>query len=285
MELKANGIDISKYQHPVDWDKLAAQYRAGTIGFVILRAGYGYSTTDERFEEYYAEATKRGIPLGAYWYAYWGAGTPTQEANAFLSVVFGKTFTYGIWYDVEYEKSITGLDKTTRTNKVLEALGALAASGRYCGLYASTDMINNRLEYARLSAYDVWVAQYASKNTCKMAYGMWQFTSSGQVSGINTRVDLDHAYKDYPAMVKGTLATGNTKTPADNVPTDDPAPRDTVTLSIGPATGGDLRAILDKAKELGLYQMGILDIGPMTDGDAKTILALADGLGLTVTEA
>ena len=32
------GIDISKHQGTVNWDNLAAQVKAGKIGFVILRA-------------------------------------------------------------------------------------------------------------------------------------------------------------------------------------------------------------------------------------------------------
>ena len=47
------GIDVSKHQGVIDWDSLAVQYKAGKIGFVILRAGYGYSTVDPQFERNY----------------------------------------------------------------------------------------------------------------------------------------------------------------------------------------------------------------------------------------
>ena len=78
------GIDISKWQGKVDWGRLAAQHAAGTLDFVILRAGYGGGTLDPRFEEYYAAASAANIPVGAYWYAYWGNYTPRQEAEGFL---------------------------------------------------------------------------------------------------------------------------------------------------------------------------------------------------------
>lgn len=284
MQQKANGIDISKWQDAIDWDALEAAYKAGQVDFVIMRAGYGYATTDPRFEGYYREATARGIPCGAYWYAYWGAGTPTQEATAFLAAVASKTFAYGLWYDVEYEASITGLDKTTRTTKALEALDALQASGRYVGLYASTDMINNRMDYSRLAAYDIWVAQYASKCTCKMPYGIWQYTSSGSTAGISGRVDQDRAYKDYPAIVVGKLATGATAPAIPNVPDEPTPPRVTSTIQTGLMTRGDVKTVLDKAMALGLYVTGELTVGPMTEGDTATMTGLLDGLGIEHTE-
>lgn len=32
---------------------------------------------------------------------------------------------------------------------------------------------------------------------------MWQYSSGGSVSGINGRVDMNAAYKDYPQIIKG----------------------------------------------------------------------------------
>lgn len=282
MSVKIQGIDISKWQ-TVDWAKLGRMFDAGAFKFIIMRAGYGYATIDPKFEEFYAEATHRGIPCGAYWYAYWGTGTPEQEARAFLAATAGKTLQYGIWYDVEYERSITSLDNKTRTDKVLEALDTLQASGRYVGLYASADMVNNRLEYGRLSDYDLWVAQYGSLCTCKRDYGIWQYTSGGTILGIYGNVDHDIAYKDYPAIVVGSLAKSDV---ASTVPTitEQNSPRVVKTLRIGPMTGGDLKAVLDKAAELGLYRVGTVDIGPMTEGDTATLAGLVQNLGIKFEE-
>ena len=153
------------------------------------------------------------------------------------------------------------------------------------GLYASTDMINNRMDYKRLEKYDIWVAQYSSVCTCKIPYGVWQYSSSGSVAGITGRVDMDRAYKDYPGLVTGALANGAAS--EQQLPTgrEDTPPRTTATIHIGPMTGGDLDTIIAKAKELGLYRVGEIDIGPMTDGDKKTIKDLADSLGLSIEEA
>ena len=275
------GIDISKHQGTVNWDALAAQHKAGKLAFVILRAGYGYSTIDPQFERNYREAKKRGIPVGAYWYAYWSKGTPSDECQAFLAAVTGKTLEYGVWYDVEYEKSITCLTNKARTDKVLEGLAVLAASGRYCGLYASTDMINNRLEYARLKSYDIWAAQYGERCTCKLPYGIWQYSSRNAlgVPGFGNSLDCDKAYKDYAKITAGKLASGKGADPVQG-PGEDAAPRDTYTHEVGMATRGDLLKLIAKADELGLYVTGKLTIGPMTGGDDATIKAMAEELGV-----
>lgn len=320
-----NGIDISKWQGRVDWGKLAAQHAAGRLDFIILRAGYGGGTVDPRFEEYYAAASAAGIPVGAYWYAYWGNYTPRQEAEGFLRAIGGKRLAYGIWYDVEYEPGILTLSKTARTDGVLAALDTLAKSGRYVGLYASADMVNNRLEFERLRGYDLWCAQYGPRCTGRLPFGLWQYTSSGSVDGIVGRVDCDRAYRDYPAIITGTLATGraagaaagggetgagdgggtgggtgaNTDTgagsgtgagtgaDAGSAPRPgEPQPMPgTVTRRYGPMTRGDLARMLTEANDRGLYTLGEVTIGPATAGDDAALRALAASLGLTCREA
>ena len=42
------GIDVSKHNGKINWSKV----KDSGIKFVIIRAGYGSNTIDERFEEY-----------------------------------------------------------------------------------------------------------------------------------------------------------------------------------------------------------------------------------------
>ena len=60
--------------------------------------------------------------------------------------------------------------------------------------YALIDMGSNSI---RLTAYDVWFAQYASRPTMYYDYRIWQYTSSGTVPGIDTRVDMNIAFIPY----------------------------------------------------------------------------------------
>ncbi len=65
----AKGIDVSKHQGVIDWDKVKA---SGQVDFAILRAGFGKESSqiDVQFEWNYSECKRLGIPCGAYWYSY-----------------------------------------------------------------------------------------------------------------------------------------------------------------------------------------------------------------------
>ena len=68
------GIDVSKYQGEVDWEKA----QAAGIDFAILRCGFGsewngegeYSQDDEYWERNADECTRLGIPFGVFLYSY-----------------------------------------------------------------------------------------------------------------------------------------------------------------------------------------------------------------------
>ena len=52
---------------------------------------------------------------------------------------------------------------------------------------------------------------------------MWQYTSSGSVSGISGNVDMNIAYYDYPSIIKAAGLNGFTA--------DKPEEKKTVTIS------------------------------------------------------
>ncbi len=286
---KQYGNDVSKYQGKIDW----AKAKAAGCKFAILRAGYGayINQKDPTFDYNHAECVRLGIPCGAYWYAYWKPGTINQEIDTFLQVVGNKELTMGLWYDVEYEPFILGMNKTERTQTTIDCLEKLRAANRFAGLYASTDMINNLMDYDRLRDYDIWVAQYGSRNTCKIPYGIWQYSSTGRLDGINGNVDTNWMYVDYPSIIKAAgLADGTGVSPptdgTDNPDGVDPEPTNPNlrTLRIGPMTSGDIKTIFEKAIGLKLYVAGTLDIGPMSAGDYATFEKLAKELNLESEE-
>ena len=75
-------------------------------------------------------------------------------------------------------------------------------------MYTSAYWYRTYIDYDRIAEkYETWVAHYADhtyndKYGYSDMHGMWQYTSSGTVDGIEGRVDLDVAYKDYPRIVK-----------------------------------------------------------------------------------
>ena len=43
----------------------------------------------------------------------------------------------------------------------------------------------------------IWLAEYRDKATYGGTYGMWQYTSSGRISGIEGKVDFNLCYLDF----------------------------------------------------------------------------------------
>ena len=68
------GIDVSKHQGKIDWQKV----KAAGVEFAIVRAGYGMyeNQVDPQFAANMEGAISAGIPVGVYWYSY--AETPGQ---------------------------------------------------------------------------------------------------------------------------------------------------------------------------------------------------------------
>ena len=187
------GIDVSKHQGSIDWQKV----KNDGVQFAIVRAGYGKfaSQEDPEFSDNIQNAYKAGIPVGVYWYSYAGnVADAEKEADTCLQVIkpFKALITLPVFFDQEYEPDIKAMTTRQRTDCCLAFIKKIVAAGYQSGLYASYDWFKNKIYRAELLDYPAWVAQYASKcqYTDKNLY-MWQYSSTGKVSGITGNVDLN----------------------------------------------------------------------------------------------
>ena len=69
------------------------------------------------------------------------------------------------------------------------------------GVYASLSWLDGKF-YPDQLPYDIWAAQYFTECQYSGQYGMWQYTSSGSVPGIQGGVDMNECYQDYPKAIK-----------------------------------------------------------------------------------
>lgn len=221
------GIDVSRYQGEIDWKKV----KTSGVQFAMLRAGYGHfdSQKDAQFERNYTEAKAAGIPVGAYLYSYAKSVEDARaEAKVFLQWVKGKQFEYPLAFDVE-EAEQAKKGKQFVSDVIRAFCETVEQAGYYVCIYANKYWLDNYIDADCKKRYDVWVAQWAKTNTYNGAYGMWQYTSDGAVSGISGRVDLDESYKDYPSIMRQNGLNGFKKavTPKPGAPF---TPRMMVTL-------------------------------------------------------
>lgn len=201
------GIDVSKWQGEIDWKSVAAS----GVKFVIIRAGYGRvaSQVDAQFVKNYEGAVNAGLLVGVYWYSYaTTVNAAVQEAKTCLQVLDGRNLDLPVFFDQEYEPSILALSTQARTDIVNAFMNEIKKSSGYTpGLYCSLDFIKNKLYDSKIPAFPRWIAQYDYDGTCdyKGNLYMWQYTSSGKVSGISGNVDMDILYAniaDKPVVKK-----------------------------------------------------------------------------------
>lgn len=208
MGILKRGIDVSYAQGKIDWGAVAAS----GVEFAIIRAGYGRFDygVDSRLEDNIKGCKDSGIPFGFYHYSYaQSAEQAAEEASAFLDRIKGHTPEYPVWLDFE-ERVQTLLPMEKQLDIIDGFLAPMEAAGYYAGLYSYRAQLEGLLaaDPERLARYDVWSAQWAAKDGYSGAHGMWQYSSSGTVAGINGPVDMNGAYLDYPAIIKAAGKNG-----------------------------------------------------------------------------
>lgn len=179
------GIDVSKYNGTIDWESVAAN---SNIKFVIAKAGSTNSGLDPTFDANMKGAAAVGLSTGAYIYSYaMSVEEATEEANLIVSWLSGYTVNYPVVFDIE-NSSQTALDAATVT-AMCNAFGDVVSAAGYTPLiytYKNFYMAHITTDLR----YGLWIAQYSTQCDVGSA-NIWQYTSSGSVSGISTRVDVN----------------------------------------------------------------------------------------------
>lgn len=121
----------------------------------------------------------------------------------------------------------------------------LEAAGYWAGLYISRSPLQTYISADVANRYALWVAEYGSKCNYGGTYGMWQYSSTGKVSGISGNVDMDICYVDYPTLIKAKGLNGF-KAQASQTNTVTPAKPKTVTYTV--KRGDTLSAIAQRYK-------------------------------------
>ena len=218
--VQKRGIDVSYAQGEINWDAVKA---SGQVNFAILRAGYGRETSqvDTQFERNYAACKRLGIPIGVYWYSYaTTAAEAEQEAKVCLQTIRGKQFEYPVAFDIEEARSLPQADALCTA-----FCNALEKQGYYAAIYTFKSALENNISAAIKSHYDIFLSHVGVQQTSYAgAYGLWQYSWTGRIPGISGDVDLDYAYKDYPAIIKAAGLNGFTKTTQPTEPEPEPTP-------------------------------------------------------------
>lgn len=196
------GIDISNHNGNIDFVKVK---NAG-IGFVMIRSSWGWFNEDTMFRANVNGCESVGLPYGLYHYSYArNLSEAKTEVEGLIKLAKSCNPRYPIVIDMEDAdayKSKNGVSNDMCVQICEYVCKKLEEAGYYAMIYANLDWLKNRINDTRLDRFDKWVAQWSNTCTYNKEYGIWQYTANGTVDGINGRVDMNYAYKDYSNIIK-----------------------------------------------------------------------------------
>lgn len=193
------GIDVSKWNGDIDWDKV----KADGVEFVMIRCGYRGSVTgalveDPNFLQNIRGAKKAGLKVGVYFFTQAiNEVEAVEEASMVLALCDGFELDYPVIIDSEGAGGngrADSLDVQTRTKVCAAFCQTIDHAGYEAGVYASRSWYNANLEVSELDKYRIWLAEYRSTPLYSGYYDMWQYTSKGKINGIEGNVDLNISY-------------------------------------------------------------------------------------------
>lgn len=193
------GIDVSEYQHEIDWNAVAGD----GIDFAMIRLGYRGATggelyLDEQYEANIDGAKKAGVGCGVYFFSQ--ARTTDEaieEADYVLKNLNGIKLEYPIAFDSE--EAVMGIDAPRTADLDPKEMSAIAEAfcDRLRDAGYKTIIYGNYFDLARydfdeLEHYEIWWAEYdALVPDVNTEISMWQYANSGQISGIDYAVDMN----------------------------------------------------------------------------------------------
>lgn len=188
------GMDVSKYQGVIDYDKI----KEAGIGFVVIRSTTRNGSVDQYFERNYSECVSHRIDYSCYKLSY--ALNPDQariEANVVINLIRNRKMM--IWLDLE-DKSQLVLGKQGLESVALAFITECNKAGLQCGIYCDLNWYKNMITDYLKDNFLFWIARTEKNDTgsfdeSRMPKGNnifgWQYTHNGRLPGIDGKVDLD----------------------------------------------------------------------------------------------
>lgn len=197
------GIDVSKYQGKIDWEKVADD----DVEYAFIRLGIrGYTkgeiVEDEDFENNIKGARKNDIDVGVYFFT---QATSVEEAEEEAQYVIDAIQPYKVEYpvviDVEAVNNTNArtkdLTKEERTEYCVAFCEKIRNAGYQPMIYGNLKTFMLMLDLQQLEEYDKWFAHYDEQVYYPYEFKVWQYTDEGKVDGIDVNVDLNISFGDW----------------------------------------------------------------------------------------
>lgn len=195
------GIDVSRYQDRIDWEKVAED----EVDYAFIRLGIrGYTEgeilEDETFERNIKGALKNDIDVGVYFFTQaMSVEEAEEEAEFVIESITPYKVTYPVVIDVEAVTSAKArgneLTSEERTKYCIAFCEKIKEAGYTPMIYGNLKTFMLLLNIEELEEYDKWFAYYDDKYYFPYEFTIWQYTNKGTVSGIKGDVDLNISFE------------------------------------------------------------------------------------------
>lgn len=196
------GIDVSRWQYDIDWEKVA---NAGA-DFAMIRIGYrgnesGLINPDNYARQNIESAADAGLKVGVYFFSQ-ALTREEAEEEAYYVLDFIKDYdiTMPVVFDWERNRDegsrSANMDRRTLTDLSLTFLETVEMAGYDAMIYFNPFMSRNLLYLQELTDYDFWLASYAETMDFPYQFKMWQYTESGTIPGVDTPCDFNIYFPD-----------------------------------------------------------------------------------------
>jgi GH25 family lysozyme M1 (1,4-beta-N-acetylmuramidase) len=208
------GVDVASYQHPngaaIKWASVAAD----GIRFAAVKATEGAYYQNKYAPGDLTGARSAGLSTVAYAFGIpngnGSSASPTAQADYLINAVTTKwkiSPLPPVMLDIEYNPygaECYGLSRTAMASWINGFSAEVRAkTGRLPIIYSTQDWLATCTgNSTALGTGPLWIAQYASIPSPSPLpanwsdWGIWQYSSTGSVSGISGNVDLDQVNPD-----------------------------------------------------------------------------------------
>lgn len=180
-----SGIDVSEFQGSIDWNQVKA---AGNV-FAIIR-----QADDEHDDPYFLTNVDQALAVGLHVGCYYLTRSQTedgsrQDARDLVEALAGRAVDMPLYLDLEASEVAGCADVIARAwYEECQAMGYKA------GIYCSLSWYQSYMDSGYWSDKPVWIARYDADDAGTDDAGIWQFSETGSLQGIDGNVDLDVAY-------------------------------------------------------------------------------------------
>lgn len=186
---QTRGIDVSRHQKTIDWEKVAAD----NVQFVYIKATEGATYQDPMFRKNIEGAQKAGLLVGVYHY-FRMTSSPEKQFENFKKAMKDYKMDLVPMIDVEpSDKEMAGKSVKDLQKNLDKFIALIKAEYGVPPMIYGTQRSYNTYCAPKYNKYHLYIGRYGSHSPeikGEGTYTIWQYTENGKINGITEDVDI-----------------------------------------------------------------------------------------------